>query len=184
VTVLLALALFALAPSPAQADARAGEKKVQLCLICHKPDNPHAYVPTLEGQTREYLYNQIKAFRERRRPDTVMQTNVATLSDRDIRDIADYFSSRPPVRGSFPLDAATAARGRSRVEALACDGCHGTRFSGKKEAPRLAGMEPRYLASQLRAFASGKRPHPAAERMRDLSGDAANDVAHYFAHFE
>ncbi len=50
--------LVALTPTIAQADAKAGEKKAQLCLLCHKPINPPAYIPVLEGQTREYLYNQ------------------------------------------------------------------------------------------------------------------------------
>jgi cytochrome c553 len=49
------------ASSPALADERAGAKKAQLCLLCHKPDNRMAYVPTLEGQTRDYLIAQMKA---------------------------------------------------------------------------------------------------------------------------
>ena len=93
-------------PSIGQADASEGEKKAQLCLICHKLNSPSAYVvPTLEGQTREYLYNQMKIYKERRRPDPAMRTNIASLSDQDMRDIADYFASRAPVRDSYELDA-------------------------------------------------------------------------------
>jgi hypothetical protein len=75
-----------------------------------------ANVPTLEGQTREYLYAQIKAYREKRRPDPVMQANVATLSDKDMRDLADYFSSRKPVRALFQLDPQKVAKGESKVK--------------------------------------------------------------------
>ena len=32
--------LVALTPTIAQADAKAGEKKAQLCLLCHKAINP------------------------------------------------------------------------------------------------------------------------------------------------
>ena len=177
----LALALIAMAPVLAHADARAGETKAQLCLICHKATNPVAYLPTLEGQTREYLYNQIKAYKEKRRSDPVMQTNVAGLSDRDMRDIADYFASRKPVRATFLLDEAKASRGKAKAQALKCAACHMPDYSGKREGPRLAGMEPRYAAPQLLAFAAGKRAHPAFEGMRELSADDAEDLAQHFA---
>ena len=176
--------LACITPTIAQADAKAGEKKAQLCLICHKPNNPTAYVPLLEGQTREYLYNQIKAYKERRRPDPVMQTNVANLSDRDMRDIADYFASRKPVRVSLPLDATRVARGRTKAEALKCASCHMPDYSGKKEIPRLAGLDPRYIAPQLVAFAGGQRAHPSADGLRELSAGDAEDLAQYFGQLE
>src|SRR5918996_5742376 len=113
-----AFLLLGTAPAIVHADAKAGEKKAQLCLLCHKPENPLAYIPTLEGQTREYLFNQMKAYKEKRRADPVMQTNVAALSARDMRDIADYFASRKPVRGTFPVDQAKAGRGKLSADAL------------------------------------------------------------------
>jgi cytochrome c553 len=179
--VLLALCTV---PGVVQADAKAGEKKAQLCVLCHRAENPPAYIPTLEGQTREYLLNQIKAFKERRRDNLAMQINTASLSVRDMRDIADYFASRKPVRGSFPLDEAKAGRGKSRAEALKCAACHKDDYSGNKEVPRLSGVEPRYIAPQLVAFAEGKRPHPSFEGMRQLSPEDAEDLAQYFAQLQ
>ena len=118
------------------------------------------------------------------RPDPTMQTNVASLSDRDMCDIADYFASQKPVRVSFPLDATTVSRGKSKAEALKCASCHMPGYSGNKEVPRLAGLEPRYIAPQLVAFAGGKRAHPPADGMRDLSAADAVDLAQYFAQLE
>ena len=183
VTFLVFLALCTV-PEVVYADAKAGEKKAQLCRICHRADNPPAYIPTLEGQTREYLFNQIKAYKEKRRPDPTMQTNVAQLSERDMRDIADYFASRKPVRGTFPLDEAKASRGKARAEALKCAACHKDDYSGNKEVPRLAGVEPRYIAPQLVAFAEGQRAHPPSEGMRPLSPEDAEDLAQYFAQLQ
>jgi cytochrome c553 len=102
--------VLALAPAVASADAKAGEQKAQLCLLCHKPNNPAAYVPTLEGQPWQYLYNQIKAYREERRRGDIMQTNVRSLTEVDIRDLADFFAAQTPVRVSFALDPGTVAR--------------------------------------------------------------------------
>lgn len=180
----LVLLVLGTVPAVGHADAKAGEKKAQLCLICHRVENPPAYIPTLEGQTREYLVNQIKAFKDRRRDNLAMQINTASLSVKDMRDIADYFASRKPVPGKFPLDAAKASRGKARAEALKCAACHRADYSGNKEVPRLAGVEPRYIAPQILAFAAEKRAHPPAEGLRQLSPEDAEDLAQYFAQLE
>jgi cytochrome c553 len=182
ITMLIVLVGFS--PTVVQADAKAGEKKAQACLLCHKPNNPTASVPTLEAQTREYLYIQMTAYKEKRRPDPVMQTNVAKLSARDMRDIADYFASRKPVPGTFSLDATKVARGKSRAEELECAACHMPAFSGKKEVPRLAGLDPKYLGPQIVAFTAGKRPHPHVDGMSGISGEDAESLAQYFAQLE
>lgn len=183
-TTLLSIVLLGLVPAIAYPDAKEGEKKAQLCLLCHKPSNPMAYLPTLEGQTWQYLYNQIRAYREKRRPDDVMQTNVAWLSDIDIRDIADYFASQRPLRASFRLDPGKVALGRSKASDLGCGSCHRPDFSGEKEVPRLAGLDPRYGVRQILDFVSGKRPHPHVAGMRDISSTDAEALAHFFAHLE
>lgn len=178
------LGLVMLAPATAYAEAKAGEKKAELCLLCHKPNNREAWLPTLEGQSREYLIAQIKAYKEKRRSNTAMQTNVMSLSDRDIRDIADYFASRKPVRGAYTLDGARVARGKVLTEESQCGQCHGTDYSGRKEVPRLAGMEPRYSASQLMAFAAGTRTHPAVPVFSSLAQADAMSIAEYLAGLE
>jgi cytochrome c553 len=180
----VALLLWMLAPASTFADAKAGEKKAELCLLCHKPNSREAWIPTLEGQTREYLIAQVKAFKEKRRSNTAMQTNVLTLSDRDIRDIADYFASRKPLRGAYTLDGARVARGKVLTEEAQCGKCHGLDYSGKKEVPRLAGMEPRYSASQLMAFAAGTRSHPAVPVFSSLAQVDAMSIAQYLAALE
>lgn len=184
VKIVLLIVVLGFAPGIAYPDAKAGEKKAQLCLLCHKPNNAMAYVPTLEGQTREYLYSQIKAYREKRRPNDVMQTNVASLSDTDIRDIAEYFASQKPIRASFKLDLQKVALGRSKAGDLKCRTCHRPDFSGEKEAPRLAGLDPRYGGRQIVDFVLGKRPHPYVEGMSDISSEDAECLAQFFAHLE
>lgn len=179
--------LFVFTPAVSYADAKVGEKKAQLCLACHKPSSAVLYhLPTLDGQNREYLYNQLKAYKEKRRVDLAMQTNTANLSTKDMRDIADYFSSKKPVRGSFPRDAAKASRGKVKIQSLPCATCHGADFSGNKDIPRLAGADPRYIAGQIGAFVAGRREHPpvGVNAMRELSEQDAEDLAQYFAELE
>jgi cytochrome c553 len=184
--VMLAV-LFAAITTLSFADANVGEKKAQLCLACHKPSSAVLYhLPTLDGQNREYLYNQLKAYKEKRRDDLAMQTNTANLSTKDMQDIAEYFASRKPVRGSFPRDAVKASRGKLKIQSLPCATCHKADFSGNKDIPRLAGADPRYISRQIAAFAAGRRDHPpvGADAMRQLSEEDAEDLAQYFAELE
>jgi cytochrome c553 len=178
---LLGLALGALPSSVTNADAGEGEKKVQLCILCHKPNNPESVAPMLDGQPREYLVAQLKAYKEKRRSNTVMQTNAMSLSERDIRDIADYFASRKPARVTYNLDPAKVALGVAITEKLQCRTCHGPNFSGGKDVPRLAGMEPRYTAWQLLSYATGMAKHPPADGITSLTREDTVNIAQYLA---
>jgi cytochrome c553 len=166
------------ASSEAFADAKAGEKKAQLCLLCHKPGNVMAAAPLLEAQPVNYLVAATTAYKTGKRPDPVMQSNVARLSARDISDIADYFASRPPISGTYAADAAKAALGERRVKELRCGTCHGDSFGGAHAVPRLAGQATGYLIGQLEAFAANRREHPQVETPFAKIGDI-EAIAHY-----
>ena len=178
------IAFLACVSAPAYADPKAGEQKAQLCLLCHRADKQGNFVPILDGQPREYIYNQIRAFKEKRRSDPAMQTNVASLSDRDMRDIADYFSGRKPVRSPFQPVAERVAKGKLRAEEFKCAACHRADYSGNKEVPRLAGLAPPYLAWQIEDIARGKRPHPQVDGISNIATEIAEDLAQYFAQLE
>jgi len=187
-----ALVLLAglLLPVEAFADAKAGEKKAQLCLLCHKVANanaPGAAMPLLEAQPARYLYLQTKAYKEKRRSEPAMQTNVANLSERDMRDIADYLSLQKLPRASYQLDPAKVARGKARAEELKCASCHLPSFDGSGEAPRLAGQTPGYLKAHLEAFGSGKRQHGTGQRSAPamaLNEEEMDGLAQFLASLE
>jgi cytochrome c553 len=143
------------------ADPKAGEAKAQLCLLCHKAER--AGVPLLEAQPAKYLVAATMAFKQGRRSDQQMQANVARLSPRDVADIADYFASRGPIAGHPAADAERVALGERRVSELQCANCHLSTLGGRDLVPRLAGQASGYLVSQLEAFATGRRAHPAAQ---------------------
>ena len=88
-------ALLALATSAAHADAGAGKTKARACAVCHgplgvaaAPDTPH-----IAGQPERYLSEQLKAYRSGKRSHEVMSVMAKPLSDDDIRDLAEWFSS-------------------------------------------------------------------------------------------
>lgn len=175
----LPLALIAAAPL-ACADVET-EERLQFCTTCHRPGYSVSYVPTLDGQLRAYLYNQLKAFKEKRRPSSGHQRYWGPLSDKDISAVADHFSANAPVRESFDLDARKVAAGQAAAQARQCASCHQADYTGKDDVPRLAGMQPQYAAGQIRAFTAGGRQHPRIDASSGISQDEAEALGQYFA---
>ena len=89
VTIILSFSQMAVA------DATAGKAKSALCAACHGTNgiSNNELWPNLAGQKRQYLINQITAFRDGKRVDPMMAPMVKTLSDQDIIDLADHFSA-------------------------------------------------------------------------------------------
>ena len=100
---LLVVLALAAASSDAQADARAGEKKAQLCVLCHRTGTTFgSAIPLLEGRSKQSLVADITDFKSGKRRSPAMDPNVERLTARDIDDIADYLSTKPPPVDSAP----------------------------------------------------------------------------------
>jgi cytochrome c553 len=176
----LLLVLLLVVATHAWADQRAGEKKAQLCLLCHKRSNVMASAPLLEAQPANYLIAQINAYKTGKRPDPAMRSNVANLTTRDIADIALYFSKQPAPAGVRPVDPSKAGLGEKRLAELKCAGCHQKTFHGEDATPRLAGQTSAYLVQQLEGFIAGRRAHPTSE-MSSAKADELEHIAAYLA---
>ena len=96
-TIVAAAALLSAAgSSPALADAAAGKAKAQTtCAVCHGldgiarvPDAPH-----LAGESAIYLVRQLEAFQSGERQHQQMSIIAQGLSDDDIANLADWYSS-------------------------------------------------------------------------------------------
>jgi cytochrome c553 len=70
-----------------------------------------------------------------------------------------------------------------RAQAQACATCHGPLgVSTAPDAPNLAGQPRIYLASQLRAFRSGKRAHEVMNVIaKRLADDDIDQLADWYA---
>lgn len=94
---LLLAALSGSLPKPALAgDAASTRAKVQaLCENCHGKDGV-AVLPgaaNLSGQQKEYLREQLRAYRSGSRQNAQMSIIAKTLTDADIDSLADWYSS-------------------------------------------------------------------------------------------
>ncbi len=82
----------------AEGDIEAGHLRAVLCAACHAHDgiSINDNWPNLAGQKQAYLVKQLKDFRAGRRPGDVMPEYTQRLSDKDIEDLAAYYSSLEP----------------------------------------------------------------------------------------
>jgi cytochrome c553 len=76
-------------------DLAVGQKKAGKCKVCHGADGiakiPNA--PNIGGESKFYLTKQLKAFRAGEREDLQMSTIAKKLTDEDIDDLSEYYSS-------------------------------------------------------------------------------------------
>ena len=147
--------------------ASRGKELFETCVPCHGQDGSGSSefgAPNIAGMKAWYVEEQLEKFRAgtrgmhfndqegmRMRP---MALSLAT--DENVEAVARYVESLPIARhdSSLPGDPKTG-------EALyaTCSSCHGDNGAGNDDlkAPRVAGVDDWYLATQLRKFKSGVR---------------------------
>ena len=88
----LSLAPFAAFPQ----DAAPGRNLAASCAICHGTEGRSATreAIALAGLPREHLVEQMKAFRDGKRPATVMHQIAKGYNDAQIGLLADYFAAQ------------------------------------------------------------------------------------------
>ena len=92
-----AFAAFAQKPAPV-GDPKEAHKKIAMCEGCHgipgyKTAYPEVYhVPKLGGQQAAYIIAALNAYKSGQRSHPSMRGIAASLSEKDILDLAAYYS--------------------------------------------------------------------------------------------
>jgi cytochrome c553 len=97
------LLAVAFAPAALAADIKAGEAKVkEVCQACHGMDGNSqvADYPRLGGQYPDYLMKALRDYKSGARKNPIMSGFAATLSDKDVENVAAYFAAQPPALAS------------------------------------------------------------------------------------
>jgi YVTN family beta-propeller protein len=96
-TMTLAYSLFfaAISFSVYAGEAAKGKEISVICAGCHGANGIglSQEFPNLAGQKEAYLLKQLKAFKSGARKDPTMNAMVTALDDKDIEDLAAYYSS-------------------------------------------------------------------------------------------
>lgn len=172
--------------STALADVAKGAALSASCAHCHGTDgnSSAAAYPNLASQTKEYLYRQIKAFKDKQRTDPQMSPMVGILDDEGMRHLADFYNFQNPARKPSKVDEAQFALGKKFAEELQCASCHQPGYKGLNEFPRLARQKQPYLVKQLKAFRDGTRVDASgvmAPTAKNLSDEQIEALAHYLS---
>lgn len=97
---LLIAAAFVWPALAGAADLAAGQAKVkEVCQACHGLDgnSPTPDYPKLGGQYRDYIEKALRDYKSGARKNPIMAGFAATLSAKDIENVAAYFASQPEV---------------------------------------------------------------------------------------
>jgi nitrite reductase (NO-forming)/hydroxylamine reductase len=96
-TIILSLAAvtFSSSKSMGAGDSKAGKERANSCVACHgvAGNSVNPLYPSLAGQSDAYLVKQLKAFKSGDRKDPVMSAMATPLSDKDIENLAAYYST-------------------------------------------------------------------------------------------
>ncbi|WP_137936152.1 c-type cytochrome [Chitinivorax sp. B] len=174
------LAVSGAALAGTKADPAKGQQIVQqVCVACHGTDgNSSAPVnPNLAGQHPEYLFKQLKEFKENKlRKNPTMLGMVANLSEEDMRNVSAFLADqKPKVREGTKPDLQDLGKkiykaGNPATGIPACAACHGPKGNGMPaQFPRLGGQHAEYTIAQLTAFRKGERANDPNETMRQIT---------------
>jgi len=130
------------------------------CIACHGRGGNSVTpgIPSIAGQPKLFIENQLVMIREELRPSPQMLPVVKGMKDAEITRLADHFSKLPAKSTETGKpDPKLAQRGMARAKALRCGVCHVADFKGQKQVPRLAAQREEYLVAEMRAYRDNKR---------------------------
>ena len=176
--------LFFLAPAQAQQPLQ-----LALCMACHGPqgNSQIPLTPSLAGQPKFFLENQLVLIREGLRDSPQMKGMLDGVKDAELVVLANYFSAQTPIRVPMPVNSVIYQRGKDTAQKMLCGTCHLPDYAGRQQIPRLAGQQEEYLRYSMKQF----RDHPGLGRDTIMAaslyglkdGDLA-DLAHFLANFK
>lgn len=183
-------AAFLLAAGPAlcraNGDAARGAIKIAACASCHgAPERPPLPgIPTLAGQQPAFLVLQMFFMREGLRVVPLMAGLLKDFTDRDLEDVAAYFSAQEPSSDNGKRDPQIYARGANLSQGMGCGSCHLADYRGQRHIPRITHQREDYLALTLQAYRDDKRTGADTSMNAAMYRATDSDIralAHYLA---
>jgi cytochrome c553 len=169
---------FTAAGAHAEGNPESGKTKSVVCAACHGADgnSVNTLWPKLAGQHPEYIVQQLGDFKSGKRSDPLMSPQAAALSERDMDDLAAFFSSQAKKGGTSAADQVELGEklfraGNTNSGVPACMACHGPAGSGNPQAkfPAVSGQHADYLVKALKDFRSGTRTNDASKMMQGVA---------------
>jgi len=167
--------------------ATRGREVFETCVPCHNADgsgNPAVGAPNIAGMKAWYVEEELEKFRAGDRGMNFSDVEgmrmrpmaLSLTSEEDVKDVAHYVETLPPVRHTMSLPGDPKA---GETLYATCGACHGDTGAGNQDlrAPRIAGVDDWYLATELRKFRSGVRGTSPKDREGRLMRPMARALA-------
>lgn len=166
--------------------ATRGQEVFETCVPCHNADgsgNATIGAPNIAGMKEWYVERELDKFRSGVRgmhfsdmEGMRMRPMALSLeSEDDVKAVSHYVETLPPVvhAASIPGDPKAGA-----TLYATCAACHGDNGAGNQDlgAPRIAGTDDWYLATELRKFRKGIRGANPKDREGRLMRPMANSL--------
>jgi sulfide dehydrogenase cytochrome subunit len=155
------------------------------CASCHGTEGKSVgpASPNLAGMSETYFIDSMTAFKEDRRPGTIMNRIAKGYTESQIEAMAGYFADKPVFKAKVPHDVAMAKAG-AKVYDKACSKCHDDKGAlPDDDAGILAGQWLPWLQYSMVDFQSGARemPKKMASELKKLSDAEIEAALHFFA---
>lgn len=186
----LALAAWALLLPLSLAQAQQPDPaKLALCTACHGPqgNSQIPLTPSLAGQPRVFLENQLVLIREGLRSIPEMKGLIDGVDDASIGALSVYFSAQAPAKAEGTVDATSYVRGQAIAGRMLCGSCHLPSYAGQQQVPRLAGQREPFLLHSMKQFRDNPgqgRDTIMAASLHGLKDGELSDLAHFLTHFK
>jgi cytochrome c553 len=142
-------------------DAKAGEKKIAMCIGCHgipgyQASFPEVHrVPMISGQNAKFIVSSLNAYKKGERKHPSMRGIADSLSEQDIADVAAYYEEHGKTAATAPKAApAPSAKVAELLNKGGCIACHGDNFNKPIDPsyPKVGGQHADYLFVALKSY--------------------------------
>ena len=161
--------------------------RLELCVACHGPqgNSQVPQFPSLAGQPRIFLENQLVLIREGLRDIPPMKGVLDGLDDAALIELAKYYAAQTPAPMPGAVDAARYQRGKELAKTALCGTCHLPAHQGRDQVPRLASQQEQFLRDVMKEYRD--KPGPGrdtvmAAALYGINDAQLKDLAHFFAH--
>ena len=141
-------------------DAKAGEKKIAMCIGCHgiqgyQASFPEIYkVPKISGQGAKYIVSALSAYKKGDRKHPTMRGIADSLSEQDMADLGAYYEQHGNTQTVTAAPKAPDPKVAALLQKGACISCHGDNFNKPIDPsyPKLAGQHKDFLFVALKSY--------------------------------
>ena len=169
--------------------AQPAAERLAVCGGCHGTNGQSAIAgtPSLAGQPKTFIENQLVIMREGLRDVPAMKPFVADLKDADISALAAHYAALPAKAPTAPTQPDKHQAGAALAQRLLCNTCHLPSYAGQQQVPRLAAQDETYLVQSMKQFRDNPGPGRdtiMAATLRGLGDGELAQLAHFLAHFK